>query len=249
MIGRRTRFGLVPLPVLVLGLFACGAPEYPEEPAVEGRLIYESVERPDMLDPDSPPGLKVVQITTNMRHPSRHVYMESYVFTPDSKRFVYFRYREADMSQRRDPPWDLWLCDVSDNFALRQLTDENRVKGPSVTSDGEWMYYVVDNTSLDGGSFALKRVSLKNYRRQTLMTIDGPIPETDYRVSRFYGLTSISSDDNRLCAAVYLGDGKDDNAPFGILVFDIIESSVRVFPLGHDSQRLPIPPPRPYRKV
>ena len=39
---------------------------------------------------------------------------------------------------------------------------------------------------------------------------------------------AISSDCKRLCAQCFLGDGKTENAPFGILVFDIEKRSVKV---------------------
>ncbi|MFC1544922.1 hypothetical protein ACFL4X_02025, partial [Gemmatimonadota bacterium] len=68
-----------------LAVFSCAEkkPQFAVEPPVEGSVIRESRERPDMLDEKSPAGLKVVQITTNPEIRSNNVYTEIQVFTPD----------------------------------------------------------------------------------------------------------------------------------------------------------------------
>ncbi|MFC2077080.1 hypothetical protein ACFLT7_08360 [candidate division KSB1 bacterium] len=235
MSGREKFLGIVPFIIVAVAFVACGGPPYPEEPAVDGPLIYESKERPDMLDSDSPDGLKVVQITTDMAHPSHHVYMESHIFTPDSKRFVFYRYRGTNFEGGDRSSQDLWLCDIDNDFALRQLTDEEGAKGPSITPDGLWMYYLVDQTVQGGGGeLRLKRVSLKNFKRQTLLVLDGTVPGAKYYPNRVYGLSSISSDGKRLCTGAFLGDGKTENAPWGILVFDLEKPDVSLIVLEAD---------------
>ncbi|HUU28853.1 MAG TPA: hypothetical protein VM123_13665 [archaeon] len=190
--------------------------KYPVEPPVYNEIIRESRERPDLLDQNSPEGLLVVQITTNPAVGSNNVYTEAQIFTPDSKRFVFIR------------QGNLWLCDLEDDFSLRQITDENGAMAPSVSPDGKWMYYFVNNTSTFGGALYLKRVSLENFTRQTLLKQEGPIPGTKYRPNGPFTLSSISSDSKRLCIAAFLGDGKTVNAPFGLLVFDLENSSVKL---------------------
>ncbi len=186
------------------------------EPAVGLKVIRERRERKDLPDENSPKGLQVVQITTDPAIESHNVYMESHVFTPDSKRFVFIRGR------------DLWLCDIEDDFSLIQVTDEQGVRGPAVSPDGKWMYYLVDKTLTPEGVLKLKRLSLDNFTRETLLVLDGPIPGTDYKPNRLYNLSSISTDGKRLCTSAFLGDGNTENAPFGLLVFDLENPSVKL---------------------
>lgn len=186
------------------------------EPPVSLKVVRESRERKDFPDKNSPKGLQVVQITTNPNAGSHNVYMESQIFTPDSKRFIFIR------------QGNFWLCDIEDNFSLVQVTDEQRVKGPAVSPDGKWMYYLVDKTVSAEGVLKLKRLSLENFTRETLLVLDGPIPGTNYKPTRIYSLSSISSDGKRLCTSAFLGDGKTKNAPFGLLVFNLESPSVKL---------------------
>ena len=197
------------------------------EPPVSTNVIYESRERQDLLDENSPKGLRVVQITTDPNLVSHNVYMESHIFTPDSRRFIFVRQGNR------------WLCDIEDNFSLIQITDEEGTsssfrRGAAVSPDGKWMYYIVDETLSAEGRFKLKRVSLENFTRETLLTIAGAVPGTNYTPTRFYGYTSLSSDGRRLCAYAFLGDGKTENAPFGILVFDLENPSVKIIFKGKE---------------
>ena len=175
-----------------------------------------------MLDSHSPPGLRVVQITTDPTRPSWNVYTEAPVFTSDSRRFVFIR------------EGNYWLCDIGDNFALRQLTDERGAKGAAVSPDGKWMYYIVEDSERTAAALVLKRMSLADYRRKVIFTIKDKVPGTGFRPSRVYPLTTISSDGERLATSCFLGDGKTEKAPFGLLVFELRRPSVRVFPLGPD---------------
>lgn len=190
--------------------------KYPVEPPVYSEIIRESRPRPDLLDENSPEGLNAVQITTNPAVGSQNVYTEAQVFTPDSKRFVFIRQR------------NIWLCDIEDGFSLRQITDEKGAIAPSVSPDGKWMYYFVNNTSTFGGALFLKRVSLEDFTRQTLLKLESPIPGTRYRPNGPFTLSSISSDGKRICIAAFLGDGKTVNDPFGLLVFDLENPFVKL---------------------
>ncbi len=175
-----------------------------------------------MLGPGSPAGLRVVQITTDTKRASWNVYTEAPVFTPDGKRLVFVRER------------NYWLCDLADNFSLRQLADERNAKGAALSPDGKWFYYVIEDPEATKSALVLKRVSLKDYRRHIVLAIRDRIPDSNFRPSRVYSLSSISSDGKRLVTSCFLGDGKADGAPFGLLVFTLEKPSVRVFPLGVD---------------
>jgi len=202
----------------VLAVSGCAEkkPQFVVEPPVGGEVVRESKERPDMLDENSPAGLKVVQITTNPEIRSNNVYTEIQVFTPDSRKFVFYRQR------------NLWICDTQDDFSLRQITDERRIAAPSVTPDGKWMYYFVNTSTTSGGALTLKRASLEDFHRETIMVVDSMIPGTGFRPNGPATLSSISSDGKRLCIGAFLGDGQTVNAPFGILVYELEKPSVRL---------------------
>lgn len=198
------------------------------EPPVDAPVVRESCRIQHLLTPESPEGLRVVQITTNPDTCNSHIYMESHVFTPDSRRFVYQRFRKFDPDDPDKTAHDtiLCLCDIEDGFSLRQLTDERGALAPSVSPDGKYVYYIVDQTVPGGGRAMLKRLSLDSYERETLLVIDSPLPGTNYRPSRFYVLSTISSDGRRLAISAFLGDGRTEGAPFGLLIFDLVDCSV-----------------------
>lgn len=200
------------------------------EQPVSVPVVRESRQRQDLLTPESPEGLRLVQITTDPRFNNSHIYMESHVFTPDSRRFVYQRFRKFDPDDHNKTAHDtiLYLCDIEDGFSLRQLTDEQGAKAPSVSPDGKYVYYIVDQTVPGGGKAILKRVSLDSFKRETLLVIDSPLPGTNYRPSRFYVLSTISSDGKRLAISAFLGDGQTEGAPYGLLIFDLVDYSVRL---------------------
>lgn len=189
------------------------------------------IPRPDMRGPDAPKGLEVFQLT-NESIPSAHIYMEAQIFTPDSRRLIVHRSANAHADAWDDAQHQFMLCDLDDNGKLSPLTTERCAKGPSLSPDGKWMYYYLDRTVPGGGSFELKRVRLDGTGRETLVTVDGPIPGTKQRVSKLYVLSTISPDGKRLATAAFLGDGKTANAPWGALVFDLEKGSVALIELG-----------------
>jgi hypothetical protein len=184
--------------------------------------------RPDLLAPHSPKGLEVFQITTELEVPSSHIYMEAQIFTPDSKRFVLHRSSHSHGSDRHDPQHRYLLCDLENQSELIPLTDELGPTAPSLSPDGVWMYYFINQTEINGGQLILKRVSLDRSRRETLLSIDAPLPGTPYRPSQIYPISTISSDGLRLAIPAYLGDGRTPNAPWGLMVFDLVKAEVRL---------------------
>lgn len=107
-------------------------------------------------------GATVTQLTSSaLIH--THIYPESPVFTPDSRRFVYQRFASLDR------PREYWICDLGAadiaTNQLRPLTtpeQEPSVHGPVVTPDGQWFVYVsvpeVDGVVILRGSRAALRV-------------------------------------------------------------------------------------------
>jgi len=102
------------------------------------------------------------------------------------------------------------------------------VTAASVSPDGRYVYYFVDETEVGGGRLTLKRVNLDGADRQTILVIDAPLPGTSYRPSHIYPLSTISSDGKRLAISAFLGDGNTEGAPFGLMVFDLDAASVRL---------------------
>jgi WD40 repeat protein len=183
--------------------------------------------RPDLLPENSPPEIEVFQLTEEAI-PSCHVYMEAQIFAPDSKRFILHRSAHAHGSNKDDPEHRYLLCDLEDGGALRPITEETGATAPSLTPDGKSLYYFVNETVTGGGRLILKRVGLDGTGRETVMVIDAPLPGTKYRPSKIYPLSTISSDGKRLAQPAFLGDGKMDNAPFGLMVFDLEKATVEL---------------------
>ena len=190
------------------------------------------VPRPDLLGKDSPKGLEVFQLTSDPSVPSCHLYMEAQIFTPDSKRFVLHRSADAHGSDKNDPKHQYLLCDIENNCALHPLTDEPGVTAPSVTPDDKLVYYFVDETEVGGGRLMLKRVALDGRDRQIVMVVDSALPGTRFRPSRIYPLSTISSDGQHLAVSCFLGDGKTENPPWGLLGFDLHKATVSVILQG-----------------
>lgn len=184
-------------------------------------------ERPDLLDEDSAPGIEVIQLTSEENIPSAHIYMEAQIFTPDSKRFILHRSANTHGSDPLDPQHQFLVCDIEDGCRCTPITDEMGATAPSVSPDGQFLYYFVDQTKVNG-SLTLKRVGLDGRDRETLFVVDTVLPGTKFRPSRIYSLSTISSDGKRLAVSAYLGDGKEEQQPFGLMVFDLENPSVNL---------------------
>jgi len=183
--------------------------------------------RPDMLDDRSPGGIEIVQLTEE-DVPSSHVYMEAQVFTPDSRRFILHRSATAHGSDQHDPEHRYLVCESEDDCSLRPITEETGATAPSVSPDGRLLYYFVNETEPGGGRLTLKRVGMDGADRHTLTVVDSPLPGTDYRPSRIYPLSTMSSDGKRLALSCFLGDGRTEKAPFGLMFFDLDAGEVRL---------------------
>ena len=184
--------------------------------------------RPDLLDQESLRELEVIQLTSEADVPSSHLYMEAQIFTMDSQRFVLHRSATAHGGSRSDPKHQYLRCDIDDGCSLHPLTEETGATAASVTPDGQHVYYFVDETKVGGGRLTLKRVRLDGTGRETILVVDTPLPDTNYRPSHLYPLSTISSDGKRLAISAFLGDGSQSGAPFGLMVFDLEQPSVRL---------------------
>ena len=188
---------------------------------VNTQVYRQRRKRPDLLGERSPEGLRVTQISADAQRPHSNIYMEARVFTPDSRRFVFQRFLDPADIDARGSRREYLLCDIEDGYSFIRLTDEEGAIGPSVSPDGRYLYYFIDRTAAGGGWWAIKRVALDTFQRETLAKFDRPLPEAGRHLSMLYVLSSISSDGARLCMSGYLGDGRSHNAPWGLVVFDV----------------------------
>ncbi len=177
-------------------------------------------------------GIEVFQLTEENKCPACHVYMEAQIFTPDSKRFVLHRSATAHGGKKDDPEHRYLLCNIEDNCSLAPLTDETGVTGPSISPDGRYFYYFVDETETNAGRLTLKRKCLLDNSRETILAMDKPLNETGTKPSRIYPLSTISSDGAKIAISAFIGDGRKDNSPFGLMVIDIQKASVSMILQG-----------------
>jgi len=187
--------------------------------------------RNDLLSPDAPKGMELVQLTTGLM-PSSHVYMEAQVFAPDSARFVLHESATAHSGDKTDPRHRYLVCDLQSDFSLHPITDEVGATAPSVSPDGRYVYYFVDETKTNGGRLTLKRVQFDGAERQTLLVLDGPVPGTDRQPGRIYPLSTIRSDGKKIALSCFLGDGQSEGQPWGLMVFDLNDTSVALILSG-----------------
>ncbi len=191
--------------------------------------------RPDLLSDRSPAGLEVFQLTTEPDVPGSHVYMEAQIFAPDSRRLVLHRSAHPHGSDPKDPEHAYLLCDLDAQGELSALTTELGATAPSISPDGQYLYYFIDETTMWGGRLTLKRVRLDGSGRETLAVLDGAIPGEALHPSRPYPLSTISSDGRRIAISAFLGDGRVEypmQPEWGLLVFDVEPASVRLILRG-----------------
>jgi Tol biopolymer transport system component len=190
--------------------------------------------RPDLVHTRSPQGIEVFQITNEPGVRSSNIYMEAQIFTPDSRRFVVHRSAHPHGSDQHDPEHRYLLCDMDNDGELSPLTSELGTTGPSISPDGKWFYYFVNETSLNAGRLLLKRCRLDGGERETVAARDTPFAETGSLPSAIYPLSTISSDGKRIAISGFLGDGVRGDIGGGLMVFDIDTGESRVILHGGD---------------
>lgn len=159
--------------------------------------------------------------------------MEAQIFVPDSSRFILHESTTAHGSDKSDPNNHRYLlCDLDDNCSLHPITDEVGTTAPSISPDGRYLYYFVDETEPGGGRLTLKRVVLDGSDRRTLLILDAPLPQTTYHPSRIYPLSTIRADGKTNILSCFLGDGQSTQAPWGLMVFDLDRMSVELILAG-----------------
>lgn len=178
------------------------------------------IQRFDLLDQHSPAGIEVYQLTRDPEVPACHVYMEAQVFTPDSRYFLLQKGVNTHGTDHRDPRHQYLLCEV-DTGNLLPVTDEVGVTAPSVSPDGNYFYYFINESDAGKGRITLKRRKLDGSEPVVLTVLDSPLRGTPFHASNPYTLSTISSDGKKLAISCFLGDGIHNAASYGLLVFDL----------------------------
>ena len=187
--------------------------------------------RPDLVSPEAPEGIEVVQLTSG-NLPSPHIYMEAQIFSPDSSWFILHESATPHGGSKDDPNHRYLVCDIADGCSLRPITDEVGPTAPSISPDGRYLYYFVDETEPDGGRLTLKRVCIDGTDRQTLLVLDTPPKNATRRASLLYPLSTIRADGKKLALSCFFGDGVGEEQPWGLMVFDLETMSVEMILSG-----------------
>ncbi len=183
------------------------------------------IQRSDLRPREAHECLEVVQLTTSPWS-ACHLYMEAQIFTPDSRRFLLHESATAHGGNKTDPRHRYLLCDLDDGCSLQPITRETGVTAPSVSPDGKYVYYFVDETVLNGGRLLLNRVDIDGGNRQTIIVLDTPLPGTDRYASRIYPLSTIRSDGRKIALSCFLGNGHVEGILWGLMVFDLDKPGV-----------------------
>lgn len=155
-------------------------------------------------------GAQVIQLSS-AAYVHTHIYPESPVFTPDSRRFIYRRF------QGLDGPAQVWACDLAD-LSLAPLTDPGTLSSPSVTPDGTSMVYVAVRGERE---FEVRRVSLETGEDESIALVAGH--------RKPYPLSTISPDSRLFVAGVWAKSGL-----WGLLRVDLRTGVHRVIHEAHD---------------
>jgi hypothetical protein len=121
---------------------------------------------------------------------------------------------------------------------LTPITDEVGAKAPAVSPDGQWLYYIVDQTTIGSGRLWLKRVRLDGTGREMLCAVEGRLDAAGHRFSRGYPISTISSDGRRMVYSGFLGDGSPETATWGFLTFFLDRGAFHLHVTGPDWHNL-----------
>ena len=174
----------------------------------------EDQERDEFRTPCSPPGMQVVQVTSDDARSAESFYLDLPSWTADSTRFIFKRNASADGSLKEE----VWLCNVADGFSIRPLVEQPFAM---LSPDGRWAYYVPRVQD----KLEVRRLSVDT--GEDIAVLDAPEPFARR------GCYTISADGERICVGCFLGDGVTEGAPWGACVLDAADGSWRIIEFGN----------------
>ncbi len=89
---------------------------------------------------------------------------------------------------------------------------------------GSHLYMEAQVFTMDSKRFVLHRSATAHGGSK----VDTPLPGTALRPSVLYPLSTISPDGKRMAISAFLGDGRTEGAPFGLMVLDLERPTVRL---------------------
>ncbi|MEA4823369.1 MAG: hypothetical protein VB111_04555 [Clostridiaceae bacterium] len=156
------------------------------------------------------PGVRIYQLTQDgVSHSG--IYPETPVWLEDRRHFLITGENGYEISSLDgEPPVSI---------LPRVLPDGARPTSACISRDGRWFYHLrVYGEGLTVTS-SLWRVDTRTLTSEKIC--DTPDRIDGFHPSHFYGIGTISSDGERFATSAFLGDGTQENAPAGLLVYDI----------------------------
>ncbi len=160
----------------------------------------------DFVDRRSPKGIRVWQPVVDPKGAGL-IYPDQPSFLSDGVSFVYH--------SSEGPA----ICTPGARTRTRRLFDDRTAQHVVITFDGRFAYYA-EHGDRRGGHVAVYRRDLQTLRSEKLFEAKGRLPGSGLP-ARAFNPSTISSDNRRVAATMFLGDGKTKDAPFGIVVLDL----------------------------
>jgi hypothetical protein len=184
-------------------------------------MMREACERDEFRTPVSPEGIRFVQVTNDPRRDSTVAAQYIIRWTPDSKRFFFYRAASADGAAKAG----IWACDTEDNFAIWPVyewdsTLHSHTVHPAAASGKIADTFVVcaDGSGImvmcrEGGELQLCHAPINPGKPTVRQSVPAPLA-TGW-------LMDGSADGQRVVFHVFLGDGQTEGAPWGARIFDL----------------------------
>jgi len=160
----------------------------------------------ELLDPQSPDGVTVYQLTEDSRG-ARLVYPDRPCFLEDGRSFVFHGSEGPE------------VCYLDEGCRTRKLFGAGDApQGICVYPDGRYVA-CIRRSDKGGGSFTLSRLDVETFQTEDIFHLEGIVPGIGLRADKL-GVATVSSDGRRFAGSVFLGDGTQRDAPFGIVVIE-----------------------------
>lgn len=175
-----------------------------------------TLDRPDMLDPSSLPGIRVRQVTPNE---GAHglIYPDQPSFLHDGRRLII-----------HGPNGPL-VCDPAEGFSLRPLFNQPREAHSLQASPcGRYVHFHSIPGGADSDSVLLQRIEVDTGRIEEILLLNKISGAKSPAGKIFRGGITLSQDGKRCAMLAWLGDGKTPQAPCGIVVVDFKAGEARV---------------------
>ncbi len=137
--------------------------------AAIGEALLEARPFPELMTSYSDPALEIIKVTDDDRqfsHTSGIGDQCFRMFTKDSSRMVFSRETAAGRQY--------WLCELEDQLKIRRLTDVG-ARSAVLNADDSFLYYFVDQVDRSPVRILLQRISLRDFRTETVQVFDTKI--------------------------------------------------------------------------